>query len=432
MNNDDESFLSAYIDGELDSHQRHRVESALVANPDLAERSREVAMVRDLVASLPHDGSVDVSARVLERIAERRRGRGLFPTLEGWRRGSRRILPLAGLAASAASLMVAASLAILMQARQIDRAAEMAAANNGAETIVWSKATVGRPRAEAVTNSGAPAAVSSSSPTERSGVPEAGSREASSHGPIIASAAVEAQNPRPSRDAEALRTFLDHPNLKRFFWVRNGPRNDSEEIVASIIERTTHFDYFTITVAQGIVIDPRRPEEARVLAFVIDPNQLERFNDQLNESLPGLVEQDAVDPAIATQLADIDRVRSSPPASLGELEIPREHLAFHTRPSSGNERLHSDQDGSTPPGDGGRPEVASTREAGVSGVAGALAGSGVAASQDAAFCSTDRGIDPAAGTGPARAGALSLSGRSRVAPDRKVVVLVWVARGSGQ
>ena len=63
--------------------------------------------------------------------------------------------------------------------------------------------------------------------------------------------------------------------------------------MASIIERTTHFDFFKITVAQGIVIDPRHPEEATVLAFVVDPNQLERFNDQLNDALPGLVEQEA-------------------------------------------------------------------------------------------------------------------------------------------
>ncbi len=65
MNHDDESFLSAFIDGELVPDQQQRLESAIVANPHLAERLRGLAQVRDLVAGLPHDGSVDVTASVM-------------------------------------------------------------------------------------------------------------------------------------------------------------------------------------------------------------------------------------------------------------------------------------------------------------------------------------------------------------------------------
>ena len=120
MTNDDESFLSAYMDGHLDPERQQRVESALAASPQLAETMRGLVLVRDMVAGLPRDGSVDVRARVMQQIRARQQ-RGFLPTLEGWRHGSRRILPLAGLAATAASLMVAASLAILMQTSQLDR-----------------------------------------------------------------------------------------------------------------------------------------------------------------------------------------------------------------------------------------------------------------------------------------------------------------------
>ena len=78
--------------------------------------------------------------------------------------------------------------------------------------------------------------------------------------------------------------------------------NDSEQAVASVVEHTTHLDFFKITVSQGIVIDPRHPDAATVFAFVLDPNQADRFHDQLKVALPGLVEQKPLDPAIATRL----------------------------------------------------------------------------------------------------------------------------------
>ena len=43
MSSDDETILSAYLDGELDSDQQQRVESALVASPGLAENLRALA-----------------------------------------------------------------------------------------------------------------------------------------------------------------------------------------------------------------------------------------------------------------------------------------------------------------------------------------------------------------------------------------------------
>ncbi len=134
--------------------------------------------------------------------------------------------------------------------------------------------------------------------------------------------------------------------------------------MASIVERTTHFDFFKITIAQGIVIDPRHPEGATVLAFVVDPNQLERFNDQLNAALPGLVSQEPLDPVIATQLVEIERVQSCPPMSLGEVEIPRESLALRTRSSVVSEKGHGEADGAAAERGAGRTRTASDRDSG--------------------------------------------------------------------
>ncbi len=437
MNQDDESFLSAYIDGELAPDQQRRVESVLDANAVLAERMRALTQVRDLVAALPHDRSIDVTARVMQRIAARPRGRGFLPTLEGWRRGSRRILPLAGLAASAALLMVAASAAILMQASQLEKAGHAVAQVKHGRAVSRSNPTataapgngLGGSVASSVADSSArrtkPADLVAIGIAAASSVPVNTARTSTGSG-------AETREPWASGDAARLRPMLDSPNLKRFFWVGSGSRNDAEQVAASIIERTTHFDYFQITVAQGIVIDPRHPGEATVLAFVVDPAGLDRFNDQLKAALPGLVEQEALDPGIATQLADIDRVQSFPPASLGEVEIPREALALRTRSSGGGEKVHGEQD-ALPAAkvSAGRAGTASVGTSDAAARAAALespTGSGPVAAKAISPAGADNGSLHAQEPGASHSSEPASLARFRLALEEKAVVLVWVSR----
>ena len=73
MNLEDESLVSAYIDGQLDPEQLQAVESALLSNSRLSEQLRTLTIVRDLVGGLSRDASVDVSNAVLERIRPSRR-----------------------------------------------------------------------------------------------------------------------------------------------------------------------------------------------------------------------------------------------------------------------------------------------------------------------------------------------------------------------
>ena len=48
MNPNEESLISAYLDGELDPPRRMKVEAALLADPKLAERLQELSCVRGL------------------------------------------------------------------------------------------------------------------------------------------------------------------------------------------------------------------------------------------------------------------------------------------------------------------------------------------------------------------------------------------------
>jgi hypothetical protein len=136
-----------------------------------------------------------------------------------------------------------------------------------------------------------------------------------------------------SGDMELCRELLDNPRQRRLFVVRNG-RDGKVEKVSSIVEHTTRFEYFKITVSQGIVIDPRHPDEATVFALVVNPKDLDRLRDQLRVAVPDLIERPTADPGIVTQLADISQVRACPAAPLAEVLISRDALALRTKSRS--------------------------------------------------------------------------------------------------
>ena len=247
MNQDDESFLSAYHRRRAGPRPAAAGGVALDANLDLAAAA----------------AGLDAGARPGRRIAARRLGRrdrtrdaadspreprggGLLPTLEGWRRGSRRILPLAGLAASAALLMVAASAAILMQASRLENAGQtVAQVAHGRRISRLQSDRKPAPLDETAARREPPRSF-------RPRHPIPSSRELAANGlaaaakrvrPSATGASAEFRGTGPAAMPLRVRPLLDSPNLKRFFWVGGGTRNDSEQVVASIVERTTHFDF---------------------------------------------------------------------------------------------------------------------------------------------------------------------------------------------
>jgi hypothetical protein len=428
MTNDDESILSAYMDGQLDPEQQQRVEAVVAASPQLAEKLRGLSMVRDMVAGLPHDGWVDVSLRVVHQIQARGSERGLLPTLERWRSGSRRILPLAGLAATAAVLMMAASLALLLQTSQLERGAGPVAELQPDEFGEPAAPGIIPVRVDGHAISSALEAPAFSSDHEIPG--------ALADHTIRPTAVAHDRDLKPIVDAgelshsgnlEHLRRFLDDPSLKRFFLVQSGPKNDSERAVASVVEHTTHLDYFKITVAQGIVIDPRHPDEATVFAFVVDPNQVDRFHDQLKAALPGLVEQKPLDPAIATALAEISEVQSLSPTLLAKVEIPREALALRTK-ASASERLHNETEVVSGSRETGPTATPLERETNAARALESPSRSGQATTKASSPASRDRTSEPTSGVETSRSHDRMTVARPPTKPHGTVVVLVWVAQ----
>src|SRR3954467_4450268 len=73
MKPEDEIFLSAYLDGELDPEERSCVESTMLSDPALIERLRHLAAVNDLLTNLPRPVlRQDVASSVVRRIDARR------------------------------------------------------------------------------------------------------------------------------------------------------------------------------------------------------------------------------------------------------------------------------------------------------------------------------------------------------------------------
>jgi hypothetical protein len=432
MTHDDESFLSAYMDGQLDPEQQRRVEAIVGASPQLAEKVRGLNLVRDMVAGLPHDGWVDVSSRVVQQIQARRAERGLLPTLERWRSGSRRILPLAGLAATAAILMMTASLALLLQTSQLERGAGPVAELQPGTIDEPATPGIIPVRVDRHAISSALEGPASSSDHEIPGAladhtvrPSTVALDGDLQ-PVL-----EAGELAHSGNLEHLRRFLDDPSLKRYFLVQSGPKNDSEQAVASVVEHTTHVDFFKITVSQGIVIDPRHPDRATVFAFVVDSNQLDGFHDQLKAALPGLVEQKPLDPAIATALAEINDVQSLAPTLLARVEIPREALALRTKAGAG-ERQHNETDAASNSRETGPTVTPSNRASGAARVDKSPSEADQARVRASSPADRKGASEAASETEAPRPHDRMKAANPSAKPDDAIVVLVWVAKPSAR
>ena len=133
-----------------------------------------------------------------------------------------------------------------------------------------------------------------------------------------------------------VREYLDNPQLRRIFLVSDLEDGSAQQQVASVVEQTTRFNFYKITISQGIVIDPRHPDRATVFALVVGPRELESLRDRLRAALKDRVEETTVEPAVVTQLADIGEVEACPPSPAAEMAIPRDAaLAFRDADAAG-------------------------------------------------------------------------------------------------
>jgi hypothetical protein len=184
---------------------------------------------------------------------------------------------------------------------------------DGSRPTTTTTATTGVPAARADATS-----IASVAPTG----PASGTVSGAPSGKLEDDAAAEQR----AREAEKIREMLDSPNLTRTFIVLDVLGGSARDRVEELVQKTprTEASYGRITVSQGIVIDPRHPNEATVFALVMNEQELGHFQKKLKQSFPGRVDDVAADPAVVTQLADIGQVAVLPGSRATEVVIPTE------------------------------------------------------------------------------------------------------------
>jgi hypothetical protein len=326
----DDTFLSAYLDGELDPDQQQLVDSALVSHPELAERLRALSAVHDLVVSLPREGGVDVAPQVMNRIRKQRQSRWGIRLARPWAFEHSRAAVLAGMLTTS----VAAALLVVFVANRSQKPLERndALAARGAqererpgqaELAASEAATYASPEPEILSPTDLAAAKS-----KFAILPAADGQH------VLADS--RGGNRSNEVDSEFARKVIELPHRRHVFLSKTGGDGKSQERLVNVVEHTTRFGFYKISISQGIVIDPRHPEEATVFALLVNPNQLDRLREQLRVALPDLVEEPTADPAVVTQLADIDRIQTFASAPLGDVSIGRDDLALKVPLGSGS------------------------------------------------------------------------------------------------
>jgi anti-sigma factor RsiW len=296
MNVDDETVLSAYLDGELDADQRARVDAALLAYPALADQLRELAAVRDLVVHLPRVAPErDLSDSVVAAIARSR--------LEGsvaLRQRRLERLRAIGEFAIAAAVLLSLTLGLRSVLRNVPpRPDHPALAAGGPDVAGTSNA---RRVAEAAGGGRAGSEVRSATTVADS--------TASSGAPVVASAPAAIVNGNET-DRELARTrirsLLDNPNLELYVvdLVGGHAIDGVEDIIKGLPRRDP--SYGRISVPEGIALDPVHPGEATVFAIPVDDDRERReVLARLKASFPDTFARSQASPIVVTQLADLD------------------------------------------------------------------------------------------------------------------------------
>jgi len=388
--NNEDTFLTAYLDGELDAGQRLRVDSALLADTRLCDDLRGLTAVRDQVAGLARPASpVDVSASVVATIRRRRDagplGRVIGVTAASW---SARAVALVS---AAAALIAVASLGA-----RVGEPDAWASRRPGASTT-----GPGRDRSTLVTTNG-----TRSDPARVAG-------DAARSADTARALAPTRDERRRDRDRQQFHAWLESPNLRKVLIVTDVLGGDTGRQVGDLIETTPRRSatYGRFTVSQGILIDPDHPGDATVFAVVMDDQELRQLRARLDEAFPKVVRESEPPPEVVTDLAEVGQLAIFPGTAINvaDLKDPVEmrNTALKAEPRRGAvvSRLVPETPGVDP-----------------------LRDSGSAGFLDAPPQEPDRaaagpgGRDGPAGRGPS-------APHPRPARQDASVVLVWVASG---
>jgi hypothetical protein len=290
MKPDDETFLSAYLDHELPLDQRERVDSALMSDSALADRLRDLAAVRDLVAGLARPAlQVDVASSVVTRLTGRSSWRSVFPGADSW------ALRIAALTAAAATLLISTTIVVN---RQLQRPGDSAPMPVAAAQPTKHEAV--RPL-----------------PVIRDSEPVLLPTLAQASGP-----AAPVPPPQTDRSARDLRGLLENPQLQKVFFVTDVLGGEADARIGEMLESTPRRNpaFGRIVVHQGIVVDPAHAGEAIVFAVVMNESELQDFQKRLALAFPDAVEDAQPKRELALKLAEVGQIRVHPGIAAVELK----------------------------------------------------------------------------------------------------------------
>jgi len=325
MNLEDESLLSGYLDDELDPADRLDVEWAVESSPPLADRLRGLASARDAVGGLGRPAVPrDVAFAIVADLAASRT-RSLRPgRLAALARSGRLVAALAGISTMAASLFLALTLLHLSTHDDGDARKLLAIFKNSPPAVAPGRPHPIKP-AGPIASPPPPQLIAKGLPATP---PETSPRGPARPAPVVRPE-VAAAGAREPEGRRAVAGMVGQPRVLRALIVTDVI--DASERVRSLIEldprKTPEFG--RITIAQGIVVDPDRPDEAEVYPVVLDEGSCKPFLDRLRREFPGLRVEREVGAELLTQLPEVGQVsifRGTGAAGLGD--PPAESLRY--------------------------------------------------------------------------------------------------------
>ena len=300
MNLEDETLLTAYLDGELTPRELQLVEEALRTDPSLAQRLSELARVRELVAGLPHPlPPFDLSATIVPQLSATPARLPLVPRLRAWR-GSYWEVALC----AAAVVLATGSIGYLALLREMHAPARPAGGGPVA-LLPAAKSPTPPVRLEPPKLRPRPRSVVRKAPRTNSG---------------------DVDTPLAAQEQDRFQAMIDSPNLKTMFFVVDSVGGQADQRVGELVDALPRADamYACLTIVPDVVVDPKHPGRAKVFAVALTDPELRQVREKLNETFPHAVEESTPDPSVVTQLAEVSRVSLFPGTAVADLESAAE------------------------------------------------------------------------------------------------------------
>jgi hypothetical protein len=297
MNLDDESYLSAYLDDELDPAERQAVEWSVESSPPRADQIRSIAQVREAVAGLDRPAIPrDLGPALAARIARNHR---LAPPPLFLRpaRLARVASAFVGFATVAASLIFA----VVRLYQPLHESPEVpVVASNEIDSTHRNHPIEPSRIVEIPASTSLPLLARDSTPSALELVHEA-----------VAS-------PPPVPDAIELPGSRDERRLVGDMLARTHVRRvlivtdviDAPDRVRRLIAESGReaSEFGRISIRQELVIDPEHAEAAEVFAVPIDERGRRALVDRLQKHFSDLVEEGPSSPELVTQLSEVGQV----------------------------------------------------------------------------------------------------------------------------